>query len=383
MWQCGRLTFFNMVFTIKEVYRVTILMRHAIKPNAKLTPGEAGSEDGVPGLLVTQPTHEQLLHFFHESPDLLCIAGFDGTFKSLSPSWPRLLGWTMEELQARPFLDFVHPKDRSATLAEMAKLVAGILTITFENRYSCKDGSWKWLQWTSSPLPDSEEIHAVARDITLRKQLERQNLITLDHERERMGRELHDGLCQDLAAIAALSASLARRLVPIAEPEAAVAREIGTLLNQSIRHARDLAHGDSLLHLAFIGLVAALTDFCLKTGTLFQINCTFRCEPRPPRLGAKREAHLYRIAQEAVNNAINHGKAQNIVICLSYRNGVGTLEILDDGIGVQPTAHPGIGLQTMASRASLIGGKLELKPHAPCGTLVTCGFSLLAPTPHS
>jgi PAS domain S-box-containing protein len=101
-----------------------------------------------------QPTADELLHFFNQSPDLLCIAGFDGIFKRLNPAWSPLLGWTNEELQARPFLDFVHPEDRAATLAVMDQLDAGTTTLSFENRYRCKDGSWKWLRWTASPLLD-------------------------------------------------------------------------------------------------------------------------------------------------------------------------------------------------------------------------------------
>ena len=95
------------------------------------------------------------------------------------------------------------------TLAEMEKLATGALTINFENRYHCKDGSWKWLQWTAAPLPGRQEIYAIARDVTLEKRLAKEVLTTLDGERERLGWELHDGLCQEMAGIAALSRTLA------------------------------------------------------------------------------------------------------------------------------------------------------------------------------
>ena len=72
-----------------------------------------------------EPTHEELLHFFNESPDLLCIADFDGKLTKLNPAWLPVLRWTPEELKARPFLDFVHPDDRAATLAQMARLAGG------------------------------------------------------------------------------------------------------------------------------------------------------------------------------------------------------------------------------------------------------------------
>lgn len=346
------------------------------------------------------PAYEELLQFFNASSDLFCIAGFDGKFKRLNPAWHAGLGWTLEELQARPFLDFVHPDDRPATRAEMDKLATGAATIAFDNRYRCKDGSWKWLQWSASPLTGRQEIYAIARDVTEQKRLEEEILDTLDLERERMGRELHDGLCQNMAGIAALSATLARRLAPAAAPEASAAREIGELLGQSIQHARDLARGLDPLHLEGIGLAAALADFCLNTEALFKITCRFHCEcsvheingpaiyrtphcgfdceDRPRTRNANREAHLYRIAQEAVNNAIAHGRAKRIEVSLAFRNGQGTLTIRDDGLGIggQLNRRRGIGLQTMAYRARVIGGSLELNRRAPRGTAVTCVFPL-------
>ncbi|MGH9788932.1 MAG: PAS domain-containing sensor histidine kinase [Candidatus Acidiferrales bacterium] len=110
--------------------------------------------------------------FFRLSRDLLAIADFDGYFKRVNPAWEQTLGWTTQELLSRPYLDFVHPEDRESTLAEAAKLTTGAITITFENRYRCKDGSYRWLQWNSTPLTERGLIYADARDITHLKQAE-------------------------------------------------------------------------------------------------------------------------------------------------------------------------------------------------------------------
>ena len=166
----------------------------------------------------TQRAEEELSGFFAQSLDMLCIAGLDGYFTRLNPAWKRTLGWTLEELQARPFLDFVHPDDRQATLAQVGVLAAGAPTIAFENRYRCKDGPYRWLQWNARSLPDRRLIYATARDVTDQKRLERQILDIGDREKERLGRELHDGLCQNLAGIAALSAALSRKLAAGVEP---------------------------------------------------------------------------------------------------------------------------------------------------------------------
>ncbi len=106
---------------------------------------------------------------FRMSVDMLCVAGFDGFFKKLSPSFARTLGWTLEELYAKPYVDFVHPDDRASTDAEASKIASGVDTLHFENRYECKDGSFKWLSWTARPFVEKELMYSVARDITEQK----------------------------------------------------------------------------------------------------------------------------------------------------------------------------------------------------------------------
>ena len=335
-----------------------------------------------------QPAYEELLHFFDESPDLLCIAGFDGYFKQLNPVWQASLGWTVEELRARPFLDFVHRDDRAATLEEVAKLATGKPTISFENRCHCKDGSHRWLQWTASPLPVRQQIYAIGRDVTGQKRLEREILAATDLEKERLGRELHDGLCQNLAGIAALTTTLSRKLAARSSPESADAAEIIGLINQATKHARDLARGLTPVHLHGIGLAAALQGLALNVRALFHLTCTFRCNCPSLRLAQEVESHLFRIAQEAANNAITHGQAKHIGISLALLHGTVTLSIRDDGVGIREAAQKpaGIGLETMAYRARLIGATLRVQRRAPRGTRGTCVFPLPAnivePNPH-
>ncbi len=117
---------------------------------------------------------EELNRFFSVSLEMLCIAGFDGYFKRLNPSWEKTLGWTTEELMAKPYLDFVHPDDRAATIAEAQKIAEGAATITYENRYRCKDGSYKWMLWIAIPDAIRQVIYAAARDITERRRVEKE-----------------------------------------------------------------------------------------------------------------------------------------------------------------------------------------------------------------
>jgi len=110
--------------------------------------------------------------FINLSLDMFCIAGFDGFFKSLNPSWQNVLGFTTEELMAKPYLEFIHPEDRQATVAEAARLENREVTFAFENRYLCKDGSYKWFSWNAVSTPEQQVVYAIARDVTERKRAE-------------------------------------------------------------------------------------------------------------------------------------------------------------------------------------------------------------------
>jgi PAS domain S-box-containing protein len=112
--------------------------------------------------------------FFNLSLDLLCTVGFDDHFKQLNPAWGKTLGWSREELLARPYIEFVHPDDRPATLAEGARVAAGEGRPGFENRYRCKDGTYRWISWKANLIPGEQLIYAVGRDLTeLRRSQER------------------------------------------------------------------------------------------------------------------------------------------------------------------------------------------------------------------
>lgn len=319
---------------------------------------------------------DELWRFFALSLDLLCIAGFDGYFKRLNPAWTTRLGWTQKELEARPFLDFVHPDDRETTLAEIENLAEGADTTLFENRYRHQDGSYRWLQWNARAVPGSQRIYATARDITRQKRLEREVLEIADREKERLGQELHDGLCQTLAGIAALSSTLSRKSATTSA--SAASAEITQLLNETIDQARDLARGLGPIGLDEAGLQGALEALSLNVHHMFRVTCALECDHHFPRLGHEAELHLFRIGQEAVNNAVAHGQAESIGISLSTRDGGGLLSVRDDGVGLPETTgeSDGIGMHTMAYRARLLGGTLEVRQRSRGGTEVTCTFPL-------
>lgn len=119
--------------------------------------------------------------FFNYALDMLCIAGTDGYFKKVNPAFTRILGYSADELLQQPFEDFVHPDDRYDTVAEVGKLSSGAVTLSFENRYRCKDGSYRDLRWTSFPEASTGLLYAVAHDVTelKRRQDQRDSLTGL------------------------------------------------------------------------------------------------------------------------------------------------------------------------------------------------------------
>ncbi len=115
---------------------------------------------------------EELRQFFNLVPDMVCIASTGGYFVKINPMWEKTLGYAEEELLTTPFLEFIHPDDRAATMKEVARQIGGEATIEFVNRYRCKDGDYKWLEWMAIPSPDKKQLFAAARDITERRAAE-------------------------------------------------------------------------------------------------------------------------------------------------------------------------------------------------------------------
>lgn len=126
--------------------------------------------------------------FFDISIDLLCFLDFGGTFMKLNPAWERTLGWSREELTSRPFLEFVHPDDRQRTAEQNRKVRTGEQALGFQNRYMCRDGSYRWFRWNATADLERRVIYSVARDITDRKRA--------DEEREELVRRLQDALTE-------------------------------------------------------------------------------------------------------------------------------------------------------------------------------------------
>ena len=208
-----------------------------------------------------------------------------------------------------------------------------------------------------------------------KRRLEHQVNAVMDYEQQRIGRELHDGLCQYLAAVScaatALKIDLERRALPDFWRKA---DEIEKLLSRAVEQGRDLARNLSPVTNNEAGLAAALQELTAATTRRYGITCTFDCVDESGIACAAKATQLYRIAQEAIDNAVNHGRAHAIEVQLSANRSVLSLTVADDGIGFSKTDQSlnGIGIRLMKYRASVLNGQVEFEDGCEGGTVVSC-----------
>jgi PAS domain S-box-containing protein len=300
----------------------------------------------------------------------------------VSPQIETALGFSQSEWLEDPvrWYQQIHPDDKMRWSVEAAEMFLSGKPLRSAYRVMARDGRVLWFQCEAKMIRREDGrpwfIHGVGFDITERKSLEEAILEISAREQRRIAQDLHDGLGQHLTGIAFMSKVLEEKLSDKSLPEAAEAAKIVGMVNQAIDNTRQLARGLHPVAAEPLGLMSALKKWAIEVEGLFHIGCSFQCE-RPLQIHDEHLAtHLYRIAQEAVNNAIRHGKSRNIVIGLSGKNGAGLLTIQDDGDGFakKPASQPGVGLSIMNYRADMVGGSLKVQPNEGRGITVTCMF---------
>ena len=165
---------------IEDIYELTYIRKDGNRfPAVVSVTALRDTQDAIIGYLLIgtdntarRQAHDERNRFFALSQDLLCTLGFDGYFKDLNPAWETTLGFTKAEMLSQPFIDFVHPEDRPETLAEAASVSGGKSVLNFENRYRCKDGTYRHFLWSATAVTEDQLIYGAARDITERKRVE-------------------------------------------------------------------------------------------------------------------------------------------------------------------------------------------------------------------
>jgi len=325
--------------------------------------------------------------FFGLSPNLLCVIGMDGRLRHLNPSWPKVLGYSDAELKSRPLIEWVHPDDRASTEAAAKGLTLDRDIFSFENRLQCKDGSYRWLLWNAASLRDQQLIYGFAVDITRRKSVEdklaasQEELQRLagylqkvrEQERTAIARDLHDELGQQLSTLQIDITCLESQLAPGQEEIVLGLREMEKQLDASIRTVQRIATGLRPSLLDDLGLAAAIEwqakDFIKHT----HIPCRISIHPESIAVDPELATALFRILQETLTNVARHAKAGNVWIELSQNVEGTTLEIRDNGRGIEPAelhSTRSLGLIGMRERLRPWDGTLDIRGESGQGTAV-------------
>jgi PAS domain S-box-containing protein len=318
----------------------------------------------------------QMSAFMKNVPCAVYIKGLDGRYVYANETCAKVFRRKVDEVIGNTDADLL-PKTTAAKARAVDQQVASqnrVLETT--ESYTRDDGAHYWLT-TRFPICDQNGqpmmIGGAAIEITENKRLENEIQEISEREKRRIGQDLHDGLGQYLTGIACMVKVVEQKLASKDLPEAADVKRITTMVNETISQARDLARGLCPVELENNGLQAALQELATRV-TRTNINCVLKAPKFTKVYDNAAAIHLYRIAQEAVNNAIKHGRANNITIGLNTQNNQVELTIQDDGCGLPKTGSKteGMGLRVMNYRAGMIGATVAVGLGPQCGTLVRC-----------
>lgn len=325
---------------------------------------------------------ERYENLFENANDMVFTCDLAGRITSLNQTGEELLRRHRDEIAGAKLFQFIAEEQREAAERWFKHLVqrADMPLPPVEWDFTAAPGQRVKLE-ISARIVEKQgtavEVEGIARDITERKRLEREILEVSNREQQRIGHDLHDGVCQQLAGIAYRVDILADQLQEKHVPEASEAERIGGLVNDAITQTRSVARGLFPVHLEESGLVLALEDLAANATNLFKIKCDFIAGSPPPALENGVAAHLYYIAQEGVLNAVKHGKAAQISLSLKPTGGHYELSIQDNGSGFDTSnghTSKGMGVRIMQYRARTIGATLDLKSAPGAGTRITCVF---------
>jgi two-component system, LuxR family, sensor kinase FixL len=296
-------------------------------------------------------------------------------YLEFNETFRRLTGYSAEELHKLEYRTLTDPEDWAEMDAQYELAARTGKFGPYEKEYLRKDGSRIPLRFNGAMFTADdgrEYLWSIVDDISERRRLERALLNSASAEQQKLGRDLHDGLGQELAGISLLGAAIASSMRKAGRPEAAELENLASLAAQAVANCRALAHGLSPVTFASGGLREALAEMVklLRDSFGLDARCEFR-ESAPIRLLPDALDNLYRISQEAVSNARRHGNAQSIKVGLESEAELVRLAIEDDGTGIpQPPPTTGMGLKIMQFRAETIGARLSITARESGGTRV-------------
>ncbi len=304
-----------------------------------------------------------------DQTELVCRFSAQGGLTFVNHAFCRCHGLSEADLLGRPFTTALHGEDVQRARDTVQGLTAAEPLAGCELRAVLADGRVCWQEWNFRAVSDELgkilDYQGVGRDVTQRKELERRLLHAQEQEQLRLGRELHDGLCQELKALEMEAALLEDTCREGGAAAADRATMLGERLNQAVRSASGIARGLLPVGMDAQGFAPALSDLVagLRRIHRVRIHADIQADLLP---GNEEQAlHLFRIAQEALGNALRHAQPAEIRLFWGLVDGQAVLEIQDDGVGLgagAATCGPqGLGLNVMRSRAQALGGQLEVR----------------------
>lgn len=311
---------------------------------------------------------------------LMVMFDREGRILSFNRACEQLTGYTFAEVAGRSLFDFLVPESEKEAVRHIARrLQRGERHNRFQNHWVTKSGEQRLISWcnniTTTHDGQIDGIMATGIDITEQRRLERELLEVAEQERERLGRDLHDDLCQYLTGIGMMIQRMEGSLGGLGGLGLEYKKEaesIGRHLKEALARTRLLAHGLSPLHSQGDGLAGPLTELALYVKKVFGVVCRCTLQEETDPADPNTAIHLFRITQEAVQNAIRHGNAEEIEISVHRaQEGSLVLKVADNGIGF-PKQTSGTGIRNMEQRATLIGGQLTISSTPDAGTTVTC-----------
>ncbi len=335
---------------------------------------------------------EDFENIFNISPDMLAVCTTEGKFLKVNPSWEEVLGYKVEEMLKLGWAYFVHPDDAERTSAEVQKQLKGNPVVNFVNRFKCKDGSYKTLEWQATYAVEGT-VHASARDVTQRQQHEqaikksRDQLRRLsrkiesvrEEERSKLAGDIHDDLGQSLTALK-IDLSLLGKKIPAADK---VGHEkingMEKLINNLTRSVQRISSELRPGLLDNLGLIPAIEWYLDEFEKRTEIKCELVQNISKVELNKDQSTMVFRIFQEALTNVSRHAKATLIKIVLEEEGGTVFMTISDNGRGItkrETEAANSLGLVGMRERLFPYQGTLDLKGSKGKGTAIKVSFPI-------
>lgn len=330
--------------------------------------------------VLAEQASARLAAIVQDSEDAIISETFEGVITSWNRGAERLFGFTEAEAIGRNSAEIIGSQRSREERSVIGQVLRGERAEerAGETIRVRKDGTSVNVLQTISPVNDARGRHVgvsiIARDITARKNLEREVLESTGREQQRIGRELHDSLGQELTGLSYLAKSLAQRLAAANSPQVETAQTIATGIQGALREVRSAVQGLVPVEVDASGFMVALEALAAQTQTRCGIDCRIDSHEPVQVDDNVLATHLFRIVQEAINNAVKHSRARQIVVRPESHDGALSVTVEDDGVGIAEHARQngGMGLRIMQYRAGVIDAALDVHPTEAGGTAVVC-----------